>query len=84
MLDGEVAERAERLAWYLPDDFNRRPRSEQTKILDWRWNVIVSGSTGYRRYQTARCVSGTLSYCLRFRTAPQVLDCQDFVRYQQC
>ncbi len=42
-----------RLAWHLPDDFNRRPRSEQAEILDWVRNVIISGATDYRRYQAA-------------------------------
>ncbi|KRW97497.1 hypothetical protein [Paracoccus sp. MKU1] len=42
-----------RLAWHLPEDFNRRPQSEQAEILDWVRNVIISGSTDYRRYQTA-------------------------------
>ncbi len=42
-----------RLAWHLPDDFNRRPRSEQAEILDWVRSVIISGATDYRRYQAA-------------------------------
>ncbi|WP_415392010.1 hypothetical protein [Paracoccus sp. SJTW-4] len=40
------------MAWHLPEDFNRRPRNEQAEILDWVRNVIISGSTEYRRYQT--------------------------------
>jgi len=42
-----------RLAWHLPGDFDRRPRSERAEILNWVRSVILSGSTGYRRYQTA-------------------------------
>lgn len=55
-----------RLAWHLPDDFNRRPRSEQTQILDWVRNVIVSGSTDYRRYQAAMMRQ---RYAVRFACA---------------
>lgn len=47
--DATPAERR-RLAWHLPEDFNRRPRNEQAEILDWVRNVINSGSTDYRRY----------------------------------
>lgn len=40
-----------RLAWHLPDDYDRRARSEQQEILDWVRRVFISGSTEYRRFQ---------------------------------
>jgi len=39
-----------RLAWHLPEDFNRRPSQEKAEILNWVRTVIISGSTDYRRY----------------------------------
>lgn len=42
-----------RLAWHLPDDFDRRSRAEQLEILSWVRRVIISGSTEYRRFQAA-------------------------------
>jgi len=39
------------MAWHLPDKFNSRPRHEREEIIDWVRNVIISGSTDYRRYQ---------------------------------
>ncbi len=42
-----------RIAWHLPDDFDRRSASEQEEILEWVRRVIVAGSTDYRRYQSA-------------------------------
>ena len=42
-----------RLAWHLPDDFDRRPLAEREEILEWVRRVVVSGSTEYRRYQAA-------------------------------
>lgn len=55
-----------RLAWHLPEDFNRRSRSEQAEILEWVRNVIISGSTDYRRYQT---VMMRQRYAVRFACA---------------
>lgn len=40
-----------RLAWHLPEDFERRPAAEQTEILEWVRTVVISGSTDYRRFQ---------------------------------
>jgi hypothetical protein len=40
-----------RLAWHLPDDFDLRPPSEKTEILEWVRNVVISGATDYRRFQ---------------------------------
>lgn len=42
-----------RIAWHLPDDFDRRSPSEQEEILEWVRRVIVTGSTDYRRFQAA-------------------------------
>ena len=52
-----------RLAWHLPDDFNSRPLEEQTKILDWVQNVVISGATEYRRFQAQAM---KLRYAIRF------------------
>lgn len=65
LADVTPAERR-RLAWHLPDDFNRRPHREQAEILDWVRNVIVSGSTDYRRYQAAMMRQ---RYAVRFACA---------------
>lgn len=40
-----------RLAWHLPDDFDKRSAAERKEILDWVRTVIISGSTDYRRFQ---------------------------------
>lgn len=40
-----------RLAWHLPDDFDRRTPEEKAEILFWVRSVILSGSTEYRRFQ---------------------------------
>ncbi|RAK51322.1 hypothetical protein DJ018_15370 [Phenylobacterium deserti] len=53
-----------RLAWHLPDDFDRRPLVEQEEILDWVRRVVVSGSTDYRRYQAT---AATQPFGIRFR-----------------
>lgn len=42
-----------RIAWHLPEDFNRRSKAEKAEILGWVRSVIVSGSTDYRKYQAA-------------------------------
>jgi len=55
-----------RLAWHLPDDFNRRPRSERAEILEWVRRVIISGSTDYRRFQAAAMRQ---RYAVRFACA---------------
>jgi hypothetical protein len=34
-----------RLAWHLPDDFDRRPLPQQEEILEWVRLTIVSGTT---------------------------------------
>ncbi|MES0881787.1 hypothetical protein [Roseibium sp. SCP14] len=52
-LDEMTPAERRRLVWHLPDDFRRRPRSEQTEILSWVRTVIISGSTEYRRFQAA-------------------------------
>ncbi|MBC9248574.1 hypothetical protein H4P12_18085 [Paracoccus sp. 11-3] len=55
-----------RLAWHLPEDFNRRPCREQAEIVDWVWIVIISGSAHYRRYQMAMMRQ---RYAVRFTCA---------------
>jgi hypothetical protein len=52
-----------RLAWHLPDDFSSRSLTEQTKILDWVQNVVISGATDYRRFQAQAM---KLRYAVRF------------------
>lgn len=53
-----------RLAWHLPADFARRPPAEQEEILNWVREVVISGSTEYRRYQSA---AAKQRYALRFK-----------------
>lgn len=65
-LDDVTPAERRRLAWHLPEDFNRRPRSEQAEIVEWVRNVIISGSTDYRRYQTAMMRQ---RYAVRFACA---------------
>ncbi len=52
-----------RLAWHLPDDFDRRPAHEREEILHWVRTVIIAGATDYRRYQAE---ATKLRYGLRF------------------
>lgn len=52
-----------RLAWHLPDDFPRRSAAEQEEILSWVREVVISGSTDYRRFQAA---ASKTRYALRF------------------
>ena len=52
-----------RLAWHLPDDFDRRPAAEREEILTWVRSVMVSGATDYRRFQAAAM---KYRYALRF------------------
>jgi hypothetical protein len=42
-----------RLAWHLPDDFEKRSPAEREEILEWVRRVVVTGATDYRRYQAA-------------------------------
>ncbi|MEY9650047.1 hypothetical protein ABIF07_006325 [Bradyrhizobium elkanii] len=42
-----------RLSWHLPDDFNFRNPEEQEEILTWVQKVIITGSTGYRKFHAA-------------------------------
>lgn len=65
-LDGVSPAERRRLAWHLPEDFNRRSRHEQAEILSWVRNVIVSGSTDYRKYQAAAMRQ---RYAVRFSCA---------------
>ena len=52
-----------RLAWHLPTDFAQRPAAEQEEIIAWVREVVISGSTDYRRYQAAATKQ---RYALRF------------------
>jgi hypothetical protein len=52
-----------RLAWHLPDDFDRRPAAERETNLEWVRTVIITGSTDYRRFQAAAM---KLRYAVRF------------------
>lgn len=52
-----------RLAWHLPHDFGARPADEQQEILTWVREVVISGSTDYRRFQTA---ASKQRYAIRF------------------
>lgn len=40
-----------RLAWHLPDDFDKRSKTQQAEILAWVRTVVISGATDFRRYQ---------------------------------
>ena len=40
-----------RIAWHLPDDFDRRSPQEREEILQWVQHNIISGGTDYRRFQ---------------------------------
>jgi hypothetical protein len=50
-LAGIPAAERRRLAWHLPDDFDRRPAKERNEILEWVRTVVISGTTDYRRFQ---------------------------------
>lgn len=65
-LEGVTPAERRRLAWHLPDDFNHRSSHERAEILDWVRNVIISGSTDYRRYQAAMMRQ---RYAVRFTCA---------------
>lgn len=60
---GIPAAEQRRLAWHLPADFNDRSSTERDEILHWVRNVVVSGATDYRRYQSAAMKN---RYGLRF------------------
>jgi hypothetical protein len=65
-LDNISPSERRRLAWHLPEDFNRRPSQEKAEILNWVRTVIISGSTDYRRYQAA---ASRQRYAVRFSCA---------------
>ncbi|WP_037506799.1 hypothetical protein [Rhizorhabdus wittichii] len=50
-IDGIGPAERRRMAWHLPDDFDQRPASERAAIITWVRDVVISGSTEYRRYQ---------------------------------
>lgn len=49
--DASSSERRQ-LAWHLPHDFDRRSKAEQAEIMAWVQNVVISGTTEYRRFQS--------------------------------
>lgn len=61
----EDISRAERrrLAWHLPDNFNRLPKPKRQEILEWVRRVIITGATDYRRFQAAAIKQ---RYAIRF------------------
>lgn len=52
-----------RLAWHLPDDFDQRSLREREEILAWIRQVVISGSTEYRRFQAE---ASKQRYAVRF------------------
>jgi hypothetical protein len=58
-----------RMAWHLPDDFEKRPPMERSEILEWVRTVIISGTTEYRRFQ-AEAIK--LRYGLRFPSVDEM------------
>jgi len=50
-MPGITSAERRRLAWHLPDDFDRLGAPEQEVILEWVRRVVVTGATDYRRYQ---------------------------------
>ncbi len=52
-IKGVTSPEMRRLTWHLPDDFEARPLAQQQEILAWVREVIVRGSTDYRRFQAA-------------------------------
>lgn len=52
-----------RLAWHLPDDFDKRTPDERAEIIAWVREKIVTGGTEYRRYQSRAMKH---SYAVRF------------------
>ncbi|MCX5517805.1 hypothetical protein OSH10_05105 [Kaistia defluvii] len=63
-LPGVAPSEQRRLAWHLPDDFDSRSAAEREEILTWVRDVIISGSTDYRRFQAAAMKT---RYALRFK-----------------
>jgi hypothetical protein len=52
-IPGMTRSEMRRLSWHLPADFSDRSTREQQEILAWVREVIITGSTEYRRYQAA-------------------------------
>lgn len=50
-MPGITSAERRRLAWHLPDDFDRLPAADQEEILERVQRVVVTGATDYRRYQ---------------------------------
>lgn len=62
-LEGISPSERRRLAWHLPDDFDRRTPAERAEIVEWIRRVIITGSTEYRRFQAQALKH---RYALRF------------------
>jgi hypothetical protein len=62
-LPGVAPAERRRLAWHLPDDFDRRPAAERAAILEWVRTVVISGATDYRRFQAEAMKT---RYAIRF------------------
>jgi len=62
-LEGISPSERRRLAWHLPDDFDRRSPAERAEIVEWVRRVVITGSTEYRRYQAQALKH---RYALRF------------------
>lgn len=69
-LKGVTSAEQRRLAWHLPDDFDRRTAKERDEILNWVRTVIISGATDYRRFQAE---AAKHRYAIRF---PTLVDCK--------
>lgn len=52
-IGGIGAAERRRLAWHLPDNFDRLSPADREEILEWVRRVVVTGATDYRRYQAA-------------------------------
>jgi hypothetical protein len=52
-----------RLAWHLPDNFNKLPKPKRQEILEWVRRVVITGATDYRRFQAAAIKQ---RYAIRF------------------
>jgi hypothetical protein len=52
-IPGVAPSEMRRLAWHLPDDFEDRSPSAQLEILAWVREVVIAGTTDYRKFQAA-------------------------------
>ena len=52
-IPGVATPEQRRIAWHLPDDFRTRSAAEQAEILAWVREVVISGTTDYRKFQAS-------------------------------